>query len=75
MAYLYVIQGSDQGVRKDIAGINFKIGRDSANDLKLRDTEVSRFHAEIRVTEAGLEIHDNQSSNGCLLYTSPSPRD
>ena len=67
MAYLYVIQGSDQGVRKDIAGINFKIGRDSANDLKLRDTEVSRFHAEIRVTEAGLEIHDNQSSNGTFV--------
>ncbi len=67
MAHLYVIQGSDQGVRKDITGVNFRIGRDSANDLKLRDTEVSRFHAEIRITEAGLEIHDLGSSNGTFV--------
>ena len=67
MAYLYVIQGSDRGVRKDIKGSVFKIGRDAANDLKLRDTEVSRYHAEIHVTELGLEVHDLQSSNGTFV--------
>lgn len=67
MAYLYVIQGPDQGVRKDIKGSVFRIGRDTANDLKLRDTEVSRYHAEIRVTDLGLEVHDLQSSNGTFV--------
>ena len=67
MAYLYVIQGPDQGVRKDIKGSIFRIGRDTANDLKLRDTEVSRYHAEIRVTDLGLEVHDLQSSNGTFV--------
>ena len=67
MAYLYVIQGPDQGVRKDIKGSIFRIGRDTANDLKFSDTEVSMYHAEIRVTDLGLEVHDLQSSNGTFV--------
>ena len=48
MAFVLVIQGFDQGVRKDIADSVFKIGRDPSSNLQLNDSEVSRFHAEIR---------------------------
>ncbi|MBA61938.1 MAG: histidine kinase [Planctomycetaceae bacterium] len=64
MAFVYVIQGFDQGVRKDIAGNVFTIGRDSTNHLQLHDSEVSRFHAEIHAIGDQFEIRDLKSSNG-----------
>jgi len=67
MAFVFVIQGFDQGVRKDVEGSVFKIGRDPTNHLQLHDSEVSRFHAEIRACEAGLEIVDLGSSNGTII--------
>lgn len=67
MASVYVIQGFDQGVRKDIEGKVFRIGRDSSNHLQLHDSEVSRFHAEIRVTDEGMEVNDIDSSNGTFV--------
>ena len=67
MAFVYVIQGFDQGVRRDIAGKVFRIGRDSSNHLKLQDSEVSRFHAEIRETADGMKLLDLQSSNGIFV--------
>ena len=80
MPFVYVIQGFDQGVREDIECSVFRIGRDSSNQLQLRDSEVSRHHAEIRLADGDVTVHDLGSSNGtfvngCLLYTSPSPRD
>ena len=35
MPFVYVIQGFDQGVREDIEGGVFRIGRDSSNQLQL----------------------------------------
>lgn len=64
MGFLYCIQGFDQGVQKDIAGDVLTIGRDSSNHLVLNDSEVSRFHAEIRVDGQIFEVCDLQSSNG-----------
>ena len=67
MAFVLVIQGFDQGVRKDIADSVFKIGRDPSSHLQLNDSEVSRFHAEIRSGDHGAEIHDLGSSNGTFV--------
>jgi len=67
MAFVLVIQGFDQGVRKDIEGSVFKIGRDPSNDLQLHDSEVSRFHAEIRANGSRLKVYDLGSSNGTFV--------
>tara|TARA_Y100001960_G_scaffold68899_1_gene72942 strand:- start:4301 stop:6007 length:1707 start_codon:yes stop_codon:yes gene_type:complete len=67
MGFVYVIQGFDQGVRRDIVGEVFRIGRDSSNHLQLQDSEVSRFHAEIRETVDGMKVLDLQSSNGIFV--------
>ena len=64
MGFLYCIQGLDQGVQKDITGNVLTIGRDSSNLLVLQDSEVSRFHAEIRVEGQDFEVCDLHSSNG-----------
>ena len=61
-------------------GATCGIGRSSRNDLVLRDDLVSRSHALVHQQGGEYWLVDLGSSNGtklngCLLYTSPSPRD
>lgn len=68
MASLYVIRGKDNGQHFAIRGASATIGRESTNQIQLRDTEVSRKHA--RVVRAGVDeykIVDNGSSNGTFV--------
>jgi two-component system NtrC family sensor kinase len=67
MFSIHIIQGFDQGVHLDIASKNFRFGRDSNNDLQLHDSEVSRFHAELRQDDAGIRVVDLESSNGTFV--------
>ncbi len=64
---LIVIEGPDQGKTYQLTVGTIRIGRSRANQFKLRDTEVSRQHAIIRVTESGLVIEDVGSSNGTYV--------
>jgi pSer/pThr/pTyr-binding forkhead associated (FHA) protein len=43
------------------------IGRDESCDITLEDAEISRRHAVISVTEEGVVIADNDSTNGLLV--------
>lgn len=47
------------------------VGRGSAADLVIRDTSVSRHHAEIEATTAGLRTRDLGSANGVLVNGAP----
>ncbi len=68
MASLYVIRGRDNGQQFTLRGAGVAIGRDSANEIQLHDTEVSRFHARIELTnERGFRITDLGSSNGTYV--------
>ncbi len=68
MASLYVIRGKDNGQHFPIRGVLATIGREAINQIRLRDTEVSRSHARIvRSEDVGHEIIDNQSSNGTFV--------
>lgn len=67
MAVFFVIRGHDRGSRLDTDADIVRIGRDSANDIQLHDSEVSRFHAEVRKTESGFELVDLNSSNGSYI--------
>ena len=44
-----------------------RIGRMTDNDLELDDPKVSRYHAQIKPSPAGLLIRDLQSANGVFL--------
>ena len=67
MATLFVIRGIDQGIRFELEGTVFQIGRDSSNTIQLHDSEVSRHHAEIRFHEGEFVISDLSSSNGTFV--------
>ena len=67
MASLFVIRGNDQGVRFELEDKILRLGRDSACNLQIHDTEVSRQHAELRRTENGFTISDLRSSNGTFV--------
>ncbi len=67
MPSLFVIRGSDQGVRFELEGSAVGVGRDAANPVQLHDTEVSRQHAEIRRVDKSYVIADLNSSNGTFV--------
>ncbi len=68
MASLYVIRGRDNGQHFLLRGPSITIGRDTANQIQVHDTEVSRHHARIEVTdEKSLRLTDLGSSNGTFV--------
>ena len=67
MPSLFVIQGRDRGHRFELETPVVSIGRDISNTIRLQDTEVSRQHAEILLTDGGVELIDLESSNGTFV--------
>ena len=68
MASLYVIRGRDNGQHFLLRGSSITIGRDTANQIQVHDTEVSRHHARIEITEdKSLRLTDLGSSNGTFV--------
>jgi len=65
---LFVIRGSDQGIRFELTEPTIRLGRDRANPIQIHDTEVSRHHAEIRREDGdNFVICDLNSSNGTFV--------
>ena len=73
MPRLIVIQGVDEGREFELRGPQLGIGRDAANPLHLHDTEVSRRHAEFRLTldGGGYRLLDRGSANGVYVNGQP----
>jgi len=67
VASLFVIQGRDQGKRFELGESVCTVGRDNHNSIQLRDTEISRQHAQFRPLEDGFEVVDLKSSNGVFI--------
>ena len=67
MPSLFVIQGRDQGRRFELTSPIVTVGRDTTNTIQVRDTEVSRRHAELRREEDAYALVDLSSSNGCYV--------
>ena len=59
MPRLLVIKGADEGKQFDLAEPVMSLGRDVSNQIRLFDTEVSRKHAELRMSDAGFELVDH----------------
>jgi TolB protein len=47
--------------------IPIRVGRETDNDVVLSDPRASRYHAHVRLGEAGFEIMDMGSANGTLV--------
>lgn len=67
MPSLFVIRGEDQGSRFELTGDRITLGRDPTNTIRLRDSEVSRRHAEIRRSGDEYWLVDLGSSNGTFV--------
>jgi predicted component of type VI protein secretion system len=64
---LIVVQGKPEGKKIPLAGPVFRIGRAETCHLRPSSVEVSREHAELLISEAGVSIRDLGSRNGTLL--------
>jgi signal transduction histidine kinase len=64
---LIVIKGADEGKQFDLTGDRLTAGRDSANKVRLCDTEASRHHAEFVLTPEGYRLIDVGSANGTFV--------
>lgn len=67
MPSLYVIQGRDQGKRFELEEPRITIGRIAGNTIQLRDTEISREHAQLEREDDQYRIADLGSSNGTFV--------
>jgi len=64
---LRVTDGPDRGAQISLARSRITIGRSAVNDLVLTDVAVSGTHAEIILSERGVEVHDLNSTNGTMI--------
>jgi signal transduction histidine kinase len=71
VATLFVIRGTDEGKRFELASPVVGVGRDTANVVRLHDTEVSRRHAEFRLNQGVYWLLDLGSSNGTFVNNQP----
>jgi signal transduction histidine kinase len=64
-----VIKGLDEGRQFELRGPVSGVGRDGTNAIRLHDTEVSRRHAEFRLTLDGTayRLYDRGSANGVFV--------
>jgi two-component system NtrC family sensor kinase len=70
-ASLLVVQGAEQGARFELGNRPISMGRGIHNELRLHDTEVSRVHASIQLTDNRFTLSDRNSSNGTFVNGQP----
>ncbi len=64
---LFVIRGTDQGLRYELTAPVVGLGREPGNTVVLHDHEVSRRHAELRSDGLDYTLLDLDSSNGVFV--------
>ncbi|HMC66327.1 MAG TPA: FHA domain-containing protein, partial [Gemmataceae bacterium] len=67
MPRLIIIKGADEGKQFELTEPVVGVGRDSANGVRLHDTEVSRRHAEFQQVNGGYRLVDIGSANGSFV--------
>lgn len=64
---LIVIRGTPQGKKYSLENSEYILGRDKTADIQLQDDSVSREHAKVSKTSAGVYIEDFRSHNGTFV--------
>jgi signal transduction histidine kinase len=67
LSSLFVLRGKDQGQRFYLNLPLIKLGRDRENDIRLRDSEVSRRHAQVVQRGGHFVFRDLGSANGSVI--------
>jgi hypothetical protein len=67
VAHLIVRDGSLRGRRFEVESGEITVGREGTDVLVEDDGEVSRNHAVVRATDAGVEVEDLGSTNGTFV--------
>ena len=67
LSSLFVLRGRDQGQRFYLNLPLVRIGRDRENDICIRDSEVSRRHAQILLRAGQFFLQDLGSANGSIV--------
>jgi len=67
LSSLFVLRGRDQGQRFYLNLPLVRIGRDRENDICIRDSEVSRRHAQILLRGGQFVFQDLGSANGSIV--------
>jgi pSer/pThr/pTyr-binding forkhead associated (FHA) protein len=55
-------------------GANVSVGRSDDNDIPIKSTSISRYHARFLVGQEGVMLADLQSTNGCYVNGRPVTR-
>ena len=69
-----VVSGPSKGTVARVSGNQLSVGRDSGNDLCIRDRAVSRRHFAIEKTDSDFHITDLESHNGTFVNGIPVRR-
>jgi pSer/pThr/pTyr-binding forkhead associated (FHA) protein len=64
---LVVRKGPQPGRVFPLSLQSISLGRDPMSDITLSDPEVSRYHAQLLLTESGYQIQDMGSTNGTFI--------
>jgi len=64
LARLLVIRGPQKGAAFELAQDEVHVGRESANEIEIRDLSVSRKHCVIRAQSSGFLLTSLESTNG-----------
>lgn len=62
-----VASGEDRGLERDLEQGTMVIGSQAQADLVLRDSTVSRYHAELALLPQGVRVKDLRSTNGTFV--------
>ena len=63
---LEILEGKDRGSKYTLVGSNITLGRRADNQIRIDDTNVSRYHSRI-VYQDGWKIEDLNSTNGLYV--------
>jgi two-component system, NtrC family, nitrogen regulation response regulator GlnG len=65
---LVVVSGPDFGTELPLDAGTYRVGKGSGNELRLKDSSVSRTHLVLEVIDGGrIRLTDNQSTNGSFV--------
>ena len=64
---IQILTGPDKGAFIPLNSPILTIGRSDENDIVVNSDGVSRIHAKVMTTEAGVVIRDNGSKNGVVV--------
>ncbi|MBW1915868.1 MAG: FHA domain-containing protein, partial [Deltaproteobacteria bacterium] len=71
MIKIFIMSGNDQGQSYEVEGDRMTIGRGSGNEVRIRETAVSRNHLRIVKKGSSYLILDLNSTNGTFVKGTP----